>query len=222
MKCPYCGSEMTDGAVLCTACGRLTPEFERTYRRPDPTVGRGGADRSARVYDPDVSVGRSSGGASKPRRLLVLVIGAIVLLGALAFFIGSFLPADMAEAYQEAIDAESVPDDYGELLDAYFEAHSEGDEAAIRALFAPSLRDDADEYDAWSDNYGSTVSDYTVIGVYPHSSSDAAGVGMLLGETVEQYADVEVAVQYAGGQEDATFDFDLVRIDGTWYLYEIW
>jgi hypothetical protein len=219
MNCPYCGGEMREGSVLCTQCGRLTPEFERTYRRPDPTVG-GAKQRDRRSYDPDVTAEGRTPRATNPRLLLVLVIGAIALLLALSLVIGAFLPRETTEAYREAVqEGAPLPEGYEDVIDTYLSACSDGERDAIPGLYPPSLRDenmDMPEY------FGKHVERYSITGAYPHSASDAAGVGVLLGETVTHYVDVEVSVRFSGAQEDEVWDFDLVRIDGTWYLSEIW
>ena len=226
MTCPYCGSEMRDGSVLCTACGRLTPEFERTYRRPEPTVGERGGGFAARGYNPDVS-GRGAAGPKDPRVLLALVIGAILALGVLSLVIGSFLPADTTKAYREAIEEEydstdASFEDYDAVLEVYFDAYTDADEDAIRTLFPEALRGASiEDLDEWSFSYWETVQDYAITDVHPHSSSDAAGIAAVLDADVEQYVDVEVSVTF-DEDFDTLFDFELVRIDGTWYLYEIW
>ena len=56
----------------------------------------------------------------------------------------------------------------------------------------------------------------------PYSAADAARIAEQLDAPVDQYVDVGVTVHYADGRQDVAFDFDLVQIDGTWYLYEIW
>ena len=219
MNCPYCGGEMREGSVLCTQCGRLTPEFERNYRRPDPTVG-GAKTRERRSYDPDVTAEGKTPGATSPRLLLVLVVGAIVLLLVLSLVIGSFLPRETTEAYREAVlENMPVPEGYEDVIDTYFSACSDGEADAIRGLYPAALRDDDM---ALPDDFGTHVERYSVMDVYPHSASDAAGVGALLGETVTHYVDAEVSVRFSGASEDEIWDFDLVEIDGTWYLYEIW
>lgn len=222
MNCPYCGAEMREGSVLCTACGRLTPEFERTYRRPDPTVGASRA-RSTRSYDPDVSRAGSAGGSTSPRLLLMLVIGAIAMLGAFSFIAGSFLPEETTEAYRNAFEEESIPEDYADLIDAYFDAYEQNDTDAIRALFPEALRtEDLSDLDFWADSYGSELEGYSLMYTDPYSAAETARVADVLDESVDQYVDVEITVHYADGQNDTAFDFDLVQIDGTWYLYEIW
>ena len=219
MNCPYCGGEMRDGSVLCTQCGRLTPEFERTYRRPDPTVGSG-RERTGRGYDPDVAKGGSAAASTNPRLLLALVIGAIALLCALSLVIGAFVPRETTEAYRRAVEETgTAPEGYEDVIDAYFDARGDADADAIRALFPQAMRDEALS-DA--DVHGSRVERWHVMSVYPHSASDAAGVSALLGETVTHYVDVEVSVRFSGAPEDEVWDFDLVRIDGAWYVYEIW
>lgn len=117
MNCPYCGGEMRDGSVLCTQCGRLTPEFERTYRRPDPTVGSG-RKRDDRSYNPEVSTDGKAAPSTSPRLLLILVIGAIALLCALSLIIGAFLPRETTKAYREAVEENAgVPTGYEDVTD---------------------------------------------------------------------------------------------------------
>lgn len=33
MYCTYCGNEMTDDAVMCVKCGKLTPEYEASLKK---------------------------------------------------------------------------------------------------------------------------------------------------------------------------------------------
>ena len=217
MKCSYCGAEMRDDAVLCTACGKLTPSFERTYQRPDPTIG-GSGTRASR-YDPDVT---SSGGAGHARRLLAIVLAAIVAIGVFSLIIGSYLPEETNDSYREAVEEAYTPDECTEVVETYFDAYAESNTKAIRALFAEARRDDAlSDYDF---NYvmGYTVVEYTVTDVYSHSASDLQFVGKQLGETVDSYIDLEVEVEYAELDESSILFFELVQIDGEWYLYEIW
>ena len=222
MNCPYCGAEMREGSVLCTACGRLTPEFERTYRRPDPTVGASRA-RSMRSYDPDVSRTGQAGGPTNPRLLITLVLGAIALIGAFSFVAGSFLPRETTEAYRNAFEEEYVTEDYEDLIGAYFDAYEKNDTDAIRALFPEALRtEDLDDLDFWADGYGTGLQSYSLLYAEAYSAAEAARIAEQLDAPVDQYVDVGVTVHYADGRQDVAFDFDLVQIDGTWYLYEIW
>ncbi|MBQ9044469.1 MAG: zinc ribbon domain-containing protein [Oscillospiraceae bacterium] len=235
MNCRYCGAPMRDDAVLCTACGKLTPEFERTYRRPDPTVGAARTPNVYRSYSPEVPASPVYRSAKtpdpakthnklsmQPRQLLLLVIGAIVAFGLLSILLGAILPEETTEAYREAIEAEpGAVSDYAALVDAYLDACAENDVSAAHALFAPAVRQELAEEDPYTEYYGMEVESYHVTDVYPHSDADAAGVGFLLDETVDAYTDVEVYVRCAD-DEDRLLDFELVQIDGTWYLYDIW
>ena len=219
MNCPYCGGEMRDDAVLCTQCGRLTPEFERTYRRPDPTVGSTRA-QDRRGYDPDVTTTGRQTRAANPRLMLVLVIGAIAALLALSLVAGLFLPRETTEAYREAVQENTpLPEGYEDVIDTYLSACSDGEAEAIRGLYPAALRDDETDMSAY---FGEHVEDYTVTDIRVHSAADAAGVGMLLDETVAHYVDAEVSVRFSGADEDEILDFDLVEINGVWYLYEVW
>lgn len=228
MKCQYCGAEMRDDAVLCTSCGRLTAEYERTYRRPDPTIGAGGRSRSS--YDPDISARRGSGNA-RPRLLLALVIAAIVAIGVLSAALGYILPEETGESYREVIEEEreerlfdGEEHAYDELLSRYFEAYSANDEDAIRAMFPRAIcNDPIDELDGWAFGYGDEVADYGVVDELAYSEENAAEVSEVLNENVEQYLDVVVTVYFADDEDYGyTFDCEVVQIDGSWYFYEIW
>ena len=168
------------------------------------------------------------------------MIGAIALLCALSLVIGAFVPRETTEAYRRAVEETgTAPEGYEDVIDAYFVDRDPGRDMlsgirrfavglAKKVLLADAMGTLAnnilltDEALSDADVHGSRVERWHVMSVYPHSASDAAGVSALLGETVTHYVDVEVSVRFAGAPEDEVWDFDLVRIDGAWYLYEIW
>lgn len=245
MQCTYCGAEMRDDSVLCTACGRLTPEYERSYRRPDPTIG------SSRRRDDDfddllrrdrrTSRGGVIGGGTrsldgvperssrKPRTLILVVLGAIAALFAFAVVAGMYLPRDLTEAYREAVewDEQSFDDfqrgDFEDVVDAYFAYAEENDEAEIRALFAEPLReDDIEDLDSWSFCYGEAIERYTITEVVPYDEDTMDVIADYLEADVEQYVDIKAAVRFEMDDYDTHYDLDAVEIDGDWYLIYIW
>lgn len=221
MKCRYCGAEMRDDSVLCVTCGRLTPEFERNYRRPDPSVGRRRADVS-RGYDPTVRSSAEPTPTKNPRKLLLLVIGAIAALAVLSLVLGFMMPQSAVEEYRETVDGQSVPEAYPELLDVYFEAVSDDDAATIRALRPEAVQDDdLADFDALHARYGDEIEQYEILSRSLFDPTETAMVEYRLGEEVELYDDVIVRVQFTGEEEPVDIHVGIVVIDSYVYLYEV-
>lgn len=245
MQCTYCGAEMRDDSVLCTACGRLTPEYERNYRRPDPTIG--GSRRRDNDLDDlprrdrRVSRGGVIGGGTrsldgvperssrKPRTLILVVLGAIAALFAFAVVAGMYLPREMTEAYREAVEWEEqnydvLPSgDYEDVVSAYFDYAEENDAYAIRALFAEPLREeDIEDLDSWSICYGDAIDRYTITEVTPYDEDELEWIADNLEADVDQYVDIKVSVRFEVDDYDTHYDLDAVEIDGDWYLIYIW
>ena len=221
MKCSYCGSEMRDDAVLCTACGRLTPAFERTYRRPDPTVGRSSAGAHRR-YSPEVRSGSDMSAPTPPRRLLALVLGAILLLGVLSVGLGYLMPETTMQDFREATDDSYIPESYEELVDAYLTALSEDDASAIVSLRPDGLQSaEAGEFDVLSDRYGTRVLYFEIASRRSHDPAETALLETQLDESVSQYDDLEVYVQFDDEIDPTLVRMDVIVIDDTAYLYQV-
>lgn len=221
MKCPYCGAEMRDDAVLCVSCGRLTPEYERTYRRPDPTVGRGRSSDS-RSYDPSVVRRAETTPSRPPRQLLLLVIGAIAALAVFSLFLGYLVPEQTTEEYRSAVDEEYIPDFYTETLDLYFAALSDDNQGQIRALHPKALRDEElEDWDALYDRYGEEVASYQILARSPHDLLETDEVEQQLDEDVVLYHSMDVVVVFEGDADPVPVTVDVVIIQSNVYIYAI-
>ena len=244
MQCTYCGAEMREDSVLCTACGRLTPEYERNYRRPDPTIGSSRRRRddwdeiprpsraetgTARVQRNVAADDAPEQRSRKPRTLIALVLGIIAVLFAFAFVAGSFLPREITETYREAVEMEEEPSgstarsDYEALVDAYFAAVEQNDEAAVRALYAAPLRsEDIEELDSWSFSYGDAIESYSVTDLVTYDDDELGFMSDYLEEPVEQYVDIKASVRFEADDFESHYDLDAVQIGDDWYLVFVW
>lgn len=221
MRCPYCGADMRDDAMLCVTCGRLTPEFERKYQRPDPSIGRRSAG-AARGYDPTVRSSAETTPTRNPRQLLLLVIGAIAALAVLSLVLGYLVPEETTEEYRETVDTGYIPDAYPELLDYYVAAVSDNDPDTIRALRPDAVQDDElAEFDALYERYGDEIVSYEIVSRSLFDPTETAMVEYRLGEPVQVYDDVTVRVEFAGDEEPVTIHVGIVIIDMYVYLYEV-
>ena len=123
---------------------------------------------------------------------------------------------------------------YEDLIDAYFMMFEEGAGERLADLVQPDLVDfllesgydistDQTIIDSWADYYGSAVLNYTIEDVYHYTDSDGYDYIQDLGfdvSEVEEYIDVTVTAEIgsAGDSEALFMDFDLVCIDGNWYI----
>ena len=222
MTCQYCGAEMRDGSVLCTACGRLTKEFERTYRRPDPTVG-GQRASYTRSYTPEVSSAANSGLPVPPRRLIAIVLAAIAVIAAFSIVLGTLMPDASMEQLRAVTDERYIPGDYEEILDQYFSAVGSGDAEEICTLRPEALRDETPAgFDVLADRYGTLVLKYQINSRRMHDSAEIALLEYRLGETVTAFDELEVSVLMDDRDEPELLRVDLVTLeDGSTYLYQV-
>lgn len=216
MFCPNCGNQLPDNAKFCVNCGTsvniitesaepdsspYVPPYEEPYEAP---------------YEPAVP-------EYKPKKklpLAIILIAAAALIAVLVFcFFGK-------SGYK----------DYNDLIDDYFKASSNADLKGVLELFHPKAIDVVatalgyDDYlqtldylDEWySDGYyGRKAVSWTVESVEPADIDDIILFEGILGIDVERVLDVEVDVVFAGG-DDECYDFDLISVDGRWYMIDIW
>ena len=127
---------------------------------------------------------------------------------------------------------------YDWLLKDYFTLVTKGDSASIKQLLHPAViaaleesgyneNQFAEAIDAFIDYYGSYVEEFSVVDVYPYSTSDYTALVDKIGfdqASLEAYIDIHVktAVRKDGNTEILYYDFDLIKIDGNWYLVSVW
>ena len=129
--------------------------------------------------------------------------------------------------------------DYEKLINSYFSMVSAGDSEGITDLLHPLVSEALDnagfsqseyaaEIDGYSNNYGSEVIDHYVYGMYPYENSRYTQLCELLGFTqaqLELYISVEVGVNMYttdGHPDSYVYGFDLVKVQGEWFIIEIW
>ncbi|NMA07227.1 MAG: hypothetical protein GX928_05890 [Ruminococcaceae bacterium] len=133
---------------------------------------------------------------------------------------------------------ESAYYSYEDLIDAYFMMFEEGAGEKLVDLVQPDLADflfesgydistDQTMLDNWTDYYGSTVLNYTIEDVYYYSDSDGYDYIQDMGfdvSEVEEYIDVSVTAEIdsSGDSESLFMDFDLVCIEGSWYIIVVY
>lgn len=127
---------------------------------------------------------------------------------------------------------------YEWLINDYFLIIGRGDKDAISELLHPivieALKENgyqqsefADAIDAFVEYYGVFVEEYSIVEVYPYNTSDYAALAEKIGfdqAELEAYVDVYVGatIRKEKNSEKLWFDFDLIRVDGNWYLVSVW
>lgn len=239
MICPNCGKALSDGAVMCWRCGRAVPprSGEASYhaqQTPPSNEAPGGDD----WYQPQASVQTYTGpevpppARKSPKRLLIGICIAIAVVAVVAVLIGVFA-GTRTDGVAE-LGASQGYATHQELIQAYCDYYSAVDETGMVTLYPQALRDyladagydDVSSFlhdrDEWYGGYGEDVEHWMISDIAVYSAADFAGVSSNLGVNIQTAADVEVTVRFDGDDEYWTFDFDLIEIDGAWFLFSVW
>jgi hypothetical protein len=140
--------------------------------------------------------------------------------------------------WQEDGEGEGSHATYDWLINDYFDLVAKGDNNAIVELLHPRViealqqhgykeTEFAEAVDAYIEYYGCFVEQFSVIDVYPYSTSDYATLEEKIGfdqAALEAYVDIYVAATVKKDSQTINlwYDFDLVKIDGFWYLISVW
>lgn len=234
MICPNCGKELSDGAIMCWRCGRAVPSLHHTEQAP-PSYEAPGGDA---WYQPRPAAQTYTGPEvpppvrKSPKKLLIGICIAIVAVAVIAVLIGVF--AGMQTDGVATIGESQGFATHQELLQAYCDYYSDADETGMVTLYPQALRDyladagydDVSSFlhdrDEWYGGYGEDVEQWMISDVSAYSAADFVGVSSDLGVNIQSAADVEVTVRFDGDDEYWTFDFDLIEIDGAWFLFSVW
>lgn len=226
MYCTHCGTQLPDTAVICYRCGRAAePEQPGAQARPDGWYQpQESGEYRAYTAGPDVQ-----DPPKKSRRGLWLGLGAaaavLVVIGILFALFARGETASVGHADQQA------------LVDDYFACFNAADEAGMKRLYPAVLQDYLEdegyggtsafltERDGWYDNYGAQALLWKVADAETYDPEEYDDIAQTLGVEIECAADVEVSVWFGAMQDDEesiVFDFDMLQIDGQWYLFSVW
>ena len=187
----------------------------------DPWAMKGGpAQTGAPVQgDPWGPQGGTAAPAKPPKkkhtvRNIILIVAGVVVLALVGLFIlGS-----------------TVLGKYEPLVKSYLSYAEQGDVQRVESLFYPEIVDnyhmifgdtEAIYYlDSWTDNYGQQVDRYE-ISEMDDEEDELQYFNEHYGVQATEYVDVTVMVYYDNGRYSC-MDFDMVHIDGSWYLAYIW
>lgn len=240
MVCSNCGKELSDRAVMCWRCGRAVP-------LPHPGAAPNHTDQAAPSYEapggeawyqPRPAAQTYTGPEvppperKNPKKLLIGICIAIVAVAAVAVLIGVF-----SGTRTDSVTAAGALQGFAthqELIQAYCDYYGDADETGMVKLYPQALRDyladagydDASSFlydrDEWYGGYGESIEHWMISDIAEYSAADFAGVSSDLGVNIQSAVDVEVTVQFDGDHEYWTFDFDLIEIDGAWFLFSVW
>lgn len=131
-----------------------------------------------------------------------------------------------------------MPKGYEMVIDSYFSIISDGDPDRIIELLHPFVvtalesagflpNEYAREIDVHNENYGAFVMDHYIYGIFPYENSQYDYLCGFLGfeqAQLEQYISVEVGtnLNIDDKEDNWIYNFDLVKINGEWYIIEIW
>lgn len=150
------------------------------------------------------------------RNVILIVVGVIVLALVGLFILGS---TELGK--------------YEPVIESYLSYAEEGDTQRVESLFYPAVvesygmwssqSDGSDVLfylDSWTDNYGQTVDRYEIAEI-DDEEDELAYFNDAYGVKATEYVDVTVDVYYDNGRYSC-IDFDMVKVDGSWYLAYIW
>lgn len=243
MYCSHCGAELSDRAFLCWRCGRaVQPAASVTAApRPEQTASPGNdAPGGNDWYQPDpaarpqVNYGPEIVPEKKrlsKRTIAIIIAAAIVVVAVAAVLIGVL--ADGRRAPTTAPSQGYAT--HQELIQTYCDYFGNADERGMVTLYPQALRDYlAENYDCddtasflydrddWYDDYGIPVTNWMISDVTEYDTEDYMDIALDLGVPIESAADVEVTMTFEGEDDYWIFDFDLIEIDGEWFLFSVW
>ena len=147
------------------------------------------------------------------RNVILIVLGVVVLALVGLYILGS-----------------TIMGKYEPMIDSYLSYAQEGDAQRVESLFHPAVVEDYREWfgstdtiyylDSWTDNYGQTVDRYEISEV-DEEEDELDYFNDMYGLKATSYVDVTANVYYDNGRYSC-MDFDMVEIDGSWYLVYIW
>lgn len=160
--------------------------------------------------------------------IVIFCIIGVAIIGVLVWMFAGGLPGGIGSGR-----GYDTPE---ELMSVYFGAFQEGNERTVVGLVLPELVDYAilngyskdeltEELDDFYDDYGNKVSSWYVSGKREYSVyyEDFEDVG-IDGSRIQKFMNYTTEVTLGGpsSYNELTIDFDLVQIDGRWYLTDIW
>ena len=187
----------------------------------DPWAMRGSPAQTGTAPQADPwNVGGAAGPAGKPkkkkhtvRNVILIVLGVVVLALVGLYILGS-----------------TVMGKYEPIIDSYLSYAEDGDTQRVESLFYPTVVEDYKNWysstdaiyylDSWTDNYGMTVDRYEIAEV-DQEEDELEYFNDMYGLKATSYVDVTADVFYENGRYTC-MDFDMVEIDGSWYLVYIW
>ena len=190
----------------------------------DPWAMKGSPAQTGTAPQADPwNVGGAAGPAGKPkkkkhtvRNVILIVLGVVVLALVGLYILGS-----------------TVMGKYEPIIDSYLSYAEDGDTQRVESLFHPAVvesysmwssqADGSDVLlylDSWTDNYGMTVDRYEIAEV-DQEEDELEYFNDMYGLKATSYVDVTADVFYENGRYTC-MDFDMVEIDGSWYLVYIW
>ena len=171
----------------------------------DPWGGPGGANGTTMV--------KPKKKKHTVRNVILIVLGVVVLALVGLYILGS-----------------TVTGKYKPMIDSYLSYAEDGDTQRVESLFYPTVVEDYKNWysstdaiyylDSWTDNYGMSVDRYEIAEV-DQEEDELEYFNDLYGLQATSYVDVTADVYYDNGRY-ACMDFDMVEIDGSWYLVDIW
>lgn len=233
MICPNCGKELSDNAVMCWRCGRAVPPQDAQQAPPSYATTEGDG-----WYQPRPAEQTYTGpevpppARTSPKKLLIGICIAIVAVAVIAVLAGVF--AATRDDPVTTIGNHQGFSAHQELIQTYYDRYGDADEAGMAALYPQALRDyladagydDVSSFlrdrDAWYDGYGDEIEHWMISDITEYSAADFADISSELAVNIQSAADVEVTAQFEHEDEYWTFDFDLIEIDGAWFLLSVW
>lgn len=147
------------------------------------------------------------------RNVILIVLGVIVLALVGLYILGS-----------------TVTGKYEPVIESYLDYAEDSDAQRVESLFYPDVfetytqmytSDYALYYaDGWTKYYGAVVDHYEISEV-DQEEDELKEFNIRYGLGATEYADVTVNVFYEDGRYTC-MDFEMVEVDGSWYLVYIW
>lgn len=224
MFCTKCGAQIADGSKFCTGCGApLNSIPERVVPDPAPiapTVSFAPAEPFAPAF-PVTPEAPAPVIKKKPILPIIIIAAAVTVVIAVVLVLSL-----SGGGYK----------DYNDLIGAYFDASADNDADAVLELLHPNITQalrDTDDYfsdyeiledlDDWYSEgyYGYPVESWYVTDIDYMDDDDTSWMGDILGVYVESWIVVRTNTDFAYG-ESYYYDFDLVCVDGYWYIIDVY